>query len=155
MPGCRRSSGPHAGSRRHAPVLIIGETGTGKELIARAIHDLGPHRRAPICGSIAAALTENLLESELFGHVKGSFTGAVDNGPGGSRRPTPAAVSRRDNGTSPKLQVKLLRVLQRASSSGWATTDTMKVDVRIIAATNRDLLEEIEAAGSARTCITG
>ena len=144
---CRRSSGPR---RRVAPsracVLIVGETGTGKELIARAIHDLSPRSTGPYIRVNCGALTESLLESELFGHVKGSFTGAVDNRTGRFEAAHAGSIFLDEiNSTSPKLQVKLLRVLQEGEFERVGDNNTKKVDTRIIAATNRDLLEEIEA----------
>ena len=129
-----------------ACVLIVGETGTGKELIARAIHDLSRGRpRALTSASTAAPSTESLLESELFGHVKGSFTGAVDNRTGRFEAAHTGSIFLDEiNSTSPKLQVKLLRVLQEGEFERVGDTSTIKVDTRIVAATNRDLLDEIE-----------
>ncbi len=137
-------------TRRVAPsracVLIVGETGTGKELIARAIHDLSPRSTGPYIRVNCGALTESLLESELFGHVKGSFTGAVDNRTGRFEAAHAGSIFLDEiNSTSPKLQVKLLRVLQEGEFERVGDNRTKKVDTRIIAATNRDLLEEIEA----------
>ncbi len=137
-------------TRRVAPsracVLIVGETGTGKELIARAIHDLSPRATGPYIRVNCGALTESLLESELFGHVKGSFTGAVDNRTGRFEAAHAGSIFLDEiNSTSPKLQVKLLRVLQEGEFERVGDNNTKKVDTRIIAATNRDLLEEIEA----------
>ena len=137
-------------TRRVAPsracVLIVGETGTGKELIARAIHDLSPRATGPYIRVNCGALTESLLESELFGHVKGSFTGAVDNRTGRFEAAHAGSIFLDEiNSTSPKLQVKLLRVLQEGEFERVGDNTTKKVDTRIIAATNRDLLEEIEA----------
>jgi DNA-binding NtrC family response regulator len=137
-------------TRRVAPsracVLIVGETGTGKELIARAIHDLSPRSTGPYIRVNCGALTESLLESELFGHVKGSFTGAVDNRTGRFEAAHAGSIFLDEiNSTSPKLQVKLLRVLQEGEFERVGDNNTKKVDTRIIAATNRDLLEEIEA----------
>jgi two-component system response regulator AtoC len=127
-------------------VLIVGETGTGKELIARAIHDLSPRATGPYIRVNCGALTESLLESELFGHVKGSFTGAVDNRTGRFEAAHAGSIFLDEiNSTSPKLQVKLLRVLQEGEFERVGDNNTKKVDTRIIAATNRDLLEEIEA----------
>jgi two-component system response regulator AtoC len=136
-------------TRRVAPsracVLIVGETGTGKELIARAIHDLSPRATGPYIRVNCGALTESLLESELFGHVKGSFTGAVDNRTGRFEAAHAGSIFLDEiNSTSPKLQVKLLRVLQEGEFERVGDNNTKKVDTRIIAATNRDLLEEIE-----------
>jgi two-component system, NtrC family, response regulator AtoC len=129
-----------------ACVLIVGETGTGKELIARAIHDLSPRYSGPYIRVNCGALTESLLESELFGHVKGSFTGAVDNRTGRFEAAHTGSIFLDEvNSTSPKLQVKLLRVLQEGEFERVGDTRTVKVDTRIIAATNRDLIDEIDA----------
>ena len=129
-----------------ACVLIVGETGTGKELIARAVHDLSPRSTGPYIRVNCGALTESLLESELFGHVKGSFTGAVDNRTGRFEAAHAGSIFLDEiNSTSPKLQVKLLRVLQEGEFERVGDTNTKKVDTRVIAATNRDLLEEIDA----------
>jgi len=129
-----------------ACVLIVGETGTGKELVARAIHDLSPRYSGPYIRVNCGALTESLLESELFGHVKGSFTGAVDNRTGRFEAAHTGSIFLDEiNSTSPKLQVKLLRVLQEGEFERVGDTNTKKVDTRIVAATNRDLLDEIEA----------
>jgi DNA-binding NtrC family response regulator len=133
-------------ARSRACVLIVGETGTGKELIARAVHDLSPRSTGPYIRVNCGALTESLLESELFGHVKGSFTGAVDNRTGRFEAAHAGSIFLDEiNSTSPKLQVKLLRVLQEGEFERVGDNNTKKVDTRIIAATNRDLLEEIEA----------
>src|SRR5215212_3282378 len=129
-----------------ACVLIVGETGTGKELVARAIHDLSPRYTGPYIRVNCGALTESLLESELFGHVKGSFTGAVDNRTGRFEAAHTGSIFLDEiNSTSPKLQVKLLRVLQEGEFERVGDTSTKKVDTRIVAATNRDLLGEIDA----------
>jgi DNA-binding NtrC family response regulator len=129
-----------------ACVLILGETGTGKELIARAVHDLSPRATGPYIRVNCGALTESLLESELFGHVKGSFTGAVDNRTGRFEAAHAGSIFLDEvNSTSPKLQVKLLRVLQEGEFERVGDNNTKKVDTRIIAATNRDLLDEIDA----------
>ncbi|MFO0891371.1 MAG: sigma-54 dependent transcriptional regulator [Isosphaeraceae bacterium] len=129
-----------------ACVLIVGETGTGKELIARAIHDLSPRSTGPYIRVNCGALTESLLESELFGHVKGSFTGAVDNRTGRFEAAHTGSIFLDEiNSTSPKLQVKLLRVLQEGEFERVGDNNTKKVDTRIVAATNRDLLDEINS----------
>jgi DNA-binding NtrC family response regulator len=135
-------------TRRVAPsracVLIVGETGSGKELIARAIHDLSPRKSGPYIRVNCGALTESLLESELFGHVKGSFTSAVENRTGRFEAAHTGSIFLDEiNSTSPKLQVKLLRVLQEGEFERVGDTRTQKVDTRFIAATNRDLVEEI------------
>ncbi len=137
----------HQVAPSRACVLIVGETGTGKELIARAVHDLSPRSTGPYIRVNCGALTESLLESELFGHVKGSFTGAVDNRTGRFEAAHTGSIFLDEiNSTSPKLQVKLLRVLQEGEFERVGDNNTKKVNTRIIAATNRDLLEEIEAS---------
>ena len=129
-----------------ACVLIVGETGTGKELIARAVHDLSPRTTGPYIRVNCGALTESLLESELFGHVKGSFTGAVDNRTGRFEAAHTGSIFLDEvNSTTPKLQVKLLRVLQEGEFERVGDIRTVKVDTRIIAATNRDLIDEIDS----------
>ena len=129
-----------------ACVLIVGETGTGKELIARAVHDLSPRYSGPYIRVNCGALTESLLESELFGHVKGSFTGAVDNRTGRFEAAHTGSIFLDEiNSTTPKLQVKLLRVLQEGEFERVGDIRTVKVDTRIVAATNRDLLDEIDS----------
>ena len=130
-----------------ACVLIVGETGTGKELIARAVHDLSPRSTGPYIRVNCGALTESLLESELFGHVKGSFTGAFDNRTGRFEAAHTGSIFLDEiNSTSPKLQVKLLRILQEGEFERVGDNNTKKVDTRIITATNRDLLDEVAAS---------
>ncbi len=136
----------HQVAPSRACVLIVGETGTGKELIARAVHDLSPRFSGPYIRVNCGALTESLLESELFGHVKGSFTGAVDNRTGRFEAAHTGSIFLDEiNSTTPKLQVKLLRVLQEGEFERVGDIRTVKVDTRIVAATNRDLLDEIDA----------
>jgi len=128
-----------------ACVLIVGETGTGKEMIARAVHNLSPRYSGPYIRVNCGALSESLLESELFGHVKGSFTGAVDNRTGRFEAAHTGSIFLDEiNSTSPKLQLKLLRILQEGEFERVGDTSTKKVDTRVIAATNRDLLDEID-----------
>jgi DNA-binding NtrC family response regulator len=133
-------------ARSNASVLLLGETGTGKELIANAIHRLSPRGSGPFVRVNCGALAENLLESELFGHVRGSFTGAIDNRIGRFEAAHTGTVFLDEvNSTTPKLQVKLLRVLQEHEFERVGDTQTIRVDTRVIAASNRDLPEEIEA----------
>ncbi len=127
-----------------ASVLLIGETGTGKELIARAIHDLSPRNSGPFVRVNCGALSESLLESELFGHVRGSFTGAVANRAGRFEAAHTGTIFLDEiNSTTQKLQVKLLRVLQEREFERVGDTETIRVDTRVIAASNRELLDEV------------
>ena len=132
-------------ARSNASVLLLGETGTGKELIAKAIHQLSPRGSGPFVRVNCGALTESLLESELFGHVRGSFTGAIANRTGRFEAAHTGTIFLDEiNSTTPKLQVKLLRVLQEREFERVGDTQTIRVDTRVIAASNRDLLEEVE-----------
>ncbi len=129
-----------------ASVLLIGETGTGKEVIARAIHRLSPRSDGPYIRVNCGALHENLLESALFGHIKGAFTGAVDNKTGLFEAAHGGSIFLDEiSSTTPQLQVKLLRVLQEREFERVGDTRTIRVDVRVIAATNQALEDEIEA----------
>ncbi len=129
-----------------ATVLITGENGTGKEMLARAIHEESPRAGASFIAVSCAALPESLIESELFGHEKGSFTSATQTRKG--------RFELADGGTlfldeisdlSHTVQVKLLRVLQERNFERVGATKTMSVDIRLIAASNRDLEQEVEA----------
>lgn len=129
-----------------ASVLLIGETGTGKEVIARSIHRLSPRMDGPYVRVNCGALNESLLESELFGHVKGAFTGAIDNKTGRFEAAHGGTIFLDEiNSMSPKLQVKLLRVLQEREFERVGESRTIRVDTRVIAATNQHLEEEIQA----------
>jgi transcriptional regulator with GAF, ATPase, and Fis domain len=129
----------------NASVLLLGETGTGKELIAKAIHQLSRRAGGPFVKVNCGALSESLLESELFGHVRGSFTGAVNNRTGRFEAAHTGTIFLDEiNSTSPTLQVKLLRVLQEREFERVGDTKTLRVDTRVIAASNRDLLDEID-----------
>jgi DNA-binding NtrC family response regulator len=132
-------------AKSRASVLIVGESGTGKELIAEAIHRASPRAKAPLVRLNCAALAEGLLESELFGHEKGAFTGALGRREG--------RFKQADQGTlfldevseiPPATQVKLLRFLQERAFERVGGNETLHVDVRILAATNRDLRRRIE-----------
>ncbi len=126
-------------------VLVTGETGTGKELIARAIHELSPRASGPFVRVNCGALSESLLESELFGHVKGAFTSAHENRTGRFEAAHGGTIFLDEiNSVSYTLQVKLLRVLQEHEFERVGDTKTISVDRRIVAATNCDLLDEIE-----------
>lgn len=130
---------------RSANVLLIGETGTGKEVIAKAVHKLSRRSDGPFIRVNCGALHENLLESELFGHVKGSFTGAVTDKVGRFEAAHGGTIFLDEiNSTSPKLQVKLLRVLQEREFERVGESKTIRVDVRVIAATNASLEELVE-----------
>jgi len=127
-----------------ATVLLLGETGTGKEMIAKAIHYNSPRKDKPFVRVNCGALTGTLLESELFGHVKGSFTGAIKDKVGRFEAADGGTIFLDEIGTlEPQLQVKLLRVLQEREFERVGDTQTVKVDVRVIAATNVDLQEAV------------
>jgi DNA-binding NtrC family response regulator len=131
-------------ARSSASVLLLGETGTGKELVATAIHRLSLRQGGPFVRVNCGALSESLLESELFGHVRGSFTGAVGNRTGRFEAAHGGTIFLDEiNSTSIKLQVKLLRVLQEREFERVGDTQTIRVDTRVIAASNRDLMQEV------------
>jgi two-component system response regulator PilR (NtrC family) len=121
-------------------ILVIGESGTGKELVARQIHEQGPLKGKPFVPVNCGAIPENLIESELFGHKRGSFTGAVSEKPGLFEIAEGGTLFLDEVGELPLgMQVKLLRAIQERTIRKVGGTDDIKVDARIIAATNRDL----------------
>ena len=126
-------------------VLISGESGTGKELVARAIHFNGPRREGSFVAVNCGAIPENLMESELFGHVRGAFTGAVSDHDGLFKQADRGSIFLDEVGELPlHLQVKLLRVLQDKSFTPVGGSKQIKVDVRVISASNKDLRKELE-----------
>lgn len=128
-----------------ATVLLTGETGTGKELVARALHELSSRQTGPFIRVNCGALSESLLESELFGHTKGAFTSAVETRTGRFEAAHGGTVFLDEiNSVSYQLQVKLLRVLQEQEFERVGDTRTIRVDCRVIAATNVDLMDVIQ-----------
>jgi transcriptional regulator with PAS, ATPase and Fis domain len=132
-------------SASDATVLVLGENGTGKELVARAIHQQSARHDGPFVPIACSALSESLLESELFGHEKGSFTGAIGQKIGKFEAANQGSVFLDEIGEiSLSTQVKLLRVLQEREFERVGGTENVKIDVRVIAATNRDLKQAIQ-----------
>lgn len=127
-----------------ANVLLLGESGTGKEVLAKAIHQGSPRARKPFVAVHCAALPESLLESELFGHERGAFTGAISKRQGRFELADGGTIFLDEIGEVPlSMQVKLLRVIEAREIQRVGGSDTVSVDVRILAATNRDLSEEV------------
>jgi len=135
----------NAAAASDATILIMGESGTGKELVAGAIHQRSTRTTYPLMAVNCSALTESLLESELFGHVKGAFTGATQNRTGRFEQADGGTVFLDEIGEiSPYIQVKLLRVLQEREIERVGDSKTRKVNIRIMAATNRDLYSRVQ-----------
>jgi len=129
----------------NAPVIIYGESGTGKELVSRAIHNLGLRKDKPFVKVNCAALTESLLESELFGHVRGAYTGAYKDRIGRFEKANEGDIFLDEIGDLPiSTQTKLLRVLEEKVIERVGSSSSIKTDVRIISATNQDLMELVE-----------
>jgi formate hydrogenlyase transcriptional activator len=139
-----------------ATVLILGETGTGKELIARAIHRMSPRRNLPFITLNCAAIPTGLLESELFGYERGAFTGALSQKIGRFEMAHRGTLFLDEVGDIPlDLQPKLLRALQEKSFERLGGTRTIPIDVRLVAATNRNLTQMMGINSSAAIFITG
>jgi DNA-binding NtrC family response regulator len=133
-------------ARSDAPVLISGESGTGKELVAKAVHEYSPRRQKEMITINCGAIPENLLESELFGHEKGSFTGAIAKRAGRFEQADGSTLFLDEIGDMPlSIQVKLLRVLQDGTFSRVGSNEMLKTDVRIVAATHKNLAAEVSA----------
>jgi two-component system, NtrC family, nitrogen regulation response regulator GlnG len=131
-------------ARRNVTVLITGETGTGKELVARAIHLASGRSNLPLVGVNCAALPENLLEAELFGHTKGAFTGASSQRVGRFEQANHSTIFLDEIGDLPlEVQAKLLRALQEREIQRLGSSESVQLDIRVIAATNSDLLEAV------------
>jgi transcriptional regulator with PAS, ATPase and Fis domain len=132
-------------ARSQSTILILGESGTGKEVLARAIHAESPRHQGPFIAVSCAALTETLLESELFGHERGAFTGATSRQRGKFEAADHGTLFLDEIGDiSPKLQLDLLRVLETRKFMRVGGVESIAVDVRIVAATNRDLQAAVE-----------
>jgi PAS domain S-box-containing protein len=135
----------NAAAESDATILIMGESGTGKELVAGAIHRRSARTTCPLIAVNCSALTESLLESELFGHIKGAFTGAIQNRIGRFEEADGGTVFLDEVGEiSPYIQVKLLRVLQEREIERVGDSKIRKVNIRVIAATNRDLYSRVQ-----------
>jgi len=131
--------------KSHSTVLISGETGTGKELIANAIHYNSPRKEMPLISVNCGAIPGELMESEFFGHIKGAFTSAIENRTGHFHEAHKGTLFLDEIGEmSPDIQVKLLRVLERDEITKVGDSKPTKIDVRLIAATNKDLLKEVK-----------
>jgi two-component system nitrogen regulation response regulator GlnG len=141
---------------KNIPVLITGETGTGKELVAKAIYHHSDRSDRRFLGINCGAIPEQLLESELFGHERGSFTGATERRIGRFEAAVGGTLFLDEIGELPlDIQPKLLRLLQEREYERLGETKTRRAEVRVIAATNRDLRQLVRRKRFAKTCITG
>jgi len=132
-------------ARMASPVLLLGETGTGKEVIAQAIHNLSSRKDGPFIKVNCGAIPESLMDSELFGHEKGAFTGAISRKRGRFERANSGTIFLDEVGElRPEVQVRLLRVLQEKEIERVGGTDVIRVDIRVIAATHRDLEDMVQ-----------
>lgn len=132
-------------AHRNTTVLLTGETGTGKELVARAVHLVGPRKRQPFITVNCAAIPEPLLESELFGYTRGAFTGAFQSRPGRIHSAHGGTLFLDEVGELPlSMQAKLLRFLQEGEVQRLGSSDVVRVDVRVIAATNANLDDRVQ-----------
>src|SRR5437867_10130462 len=130
---------------RRCTILISGETGTGKEVVARAIHAASDRSRLPMVTVNCAALPENLLEAELFGHVKGAFTGAANHRVGRFEQANGSTIFLDEIAEMPlDMQAKLLRVLQEREFQRIGSSETISIDLRVIAASNADLGKRVD-----------
>ena len=137
-------------------VLINGESGTGKELIARALHDYGKRRNGPFVAVNMAAIPRELIESELFGHEKGAFTGATARAPGRFEQADGGTLFLDEIGDMPlEAQTRLLRVLQEGEYTSVGGRNAIRANVRIVAATHRDLRQLVSHGCSAKIFISG
>jgi len=135
----------HLVAKRNTTVLIVGETGTGKELVARAIHEISPRSKSPLVVVNCAAIPESLLEAELFGHVRGAFTGAIQSRLGRIHNAHGGTLFLDEIGELPlAMQSKLLRFLQEGEIQRLGSSDVFRVDVRVICATNIDLIHSVK-----------
>jgi two-component system nitrogen regulation response regulator GlnG len=149
---CRTCSAPSAACRQsNVTVLITGESGTGKELVARALHKHSPRANGPFVAINTAAIPKDLLESELFGHERGAFTGAQTTRRGRFEQADGGTLFLDEIGDMPfDLQTRLLRVLSTASSTAWAATSRSRANVRVIAATHQNLEQRVRQGGVPR-----